>query len=118
MNSLFPLLTFLSLNANGLHDHVKWSKLWQHISHFHADIIALQETHITQNQEFGFKQSNANFDFYFSLGTSRSGGVLLGVRKNRCLKVSSFTSLGPHGAFLDTKIGLSILRIFSVYAPI
>ena len=115
---MLPLLTFLSLNVNGLHNHNKWSKLWQHISHFYADVLALQELHITQNQEYGFHQSNASFDFYFSSGTSRSGGVILGIRQNGSIKVLSFKSLRPHGAFIDVQIGSIPLRIFSIYAPV
>ena len=82
------------------------------------DILALQESHITQNQEYGFCQSNANFYFYFSLGTSRSGGVILGIRWNGYVKVLSFKSLGPHGAFVDVQFGSIPLRIFSIYAPV
>ncbi len=46
---------------------------------FQADIICLQETHLTQKQEYIFKLFTQSYDFWFSHGTSASAGVLIAI---------------------------------------
>ena len=71
-------LTVITSNVNGLHNSVKWKQFWQEIPC--RDIIYLQETHLTLNQEFAFGLFAPGYNFYFSHGTLGSAGMCTAVR--------------------------------------
>ncbi len=73
-------LMVIILNANGLHNSSKWSNFWQEIPK--NDIICVQETHLTPDQEYSFKINAQSYDFIFSHGTSNLVGVFITVRRN------------------------------------
>ncbi len=73
------MLTVVMWNANGLHDQAKWEPLWRELPK--ADIICLQETHLTSQQERAFALHAPSFDFFFAHGMSNSGGVLTVVNR-------------------------------------
>ncbi len=48
------MVTLLSLNVNGIHDATKWKNIFNTILPLAPHVIALQETHLTQDQEYLF----------------------------------------------------------------
>ena len=76
-------LTIITSNANGIHDESKWSDLWWEIPC--KDIICLQETHLTADQEYAFKLFAQSYFFFFSHDTSASAGVCTLVRRSSCV---------------------------------
>ena len=95
MNQLcvMVVLSLLTLNVNGIHDC-----MWHVIKRQSIDIICLQETHLTQPQEYAFKLHAQGYDILFSHGTSNSVGVLTGIRRNKGITVPSINS---HMAITD-----------------
>ena len=78
--ALWMAISLLTLNVNGLHDQLKWSSFWQEIPK--KDIICIQESHLTAQQECSFCLHAQSFDFFFSHGSSNSAGVLVAFRCN------------------------------------
>ena len=73
-------LTFVIINVNGLHDQTKWPVFWQEV--MCADIICVQESHLTASQENSFRLYAQSYDFFFSHRISQSAGVWVAVRQN------------------------------------
>ncbi len=82
--SLFMLmmaaLSMVTLNVNGIHDPHKWPDLKSMLPN--SDIICLQETHLTKQQEFAFQLHTQSYDWFFSHGTSNLAGVAMGVHRH------------------------------------
>ena len=76
------ILLFLTLNSNGLHNNKKWPKLWHTIKSQATDVIALQETHLTQYQEYAFSLFAQSYECFFSHGSTQSAGVFLAICRN------------------------------------
>ncbi len=71
------MLLLITINANGLHDELKWTHLWQSLPR--PDIICIQETHLTKQQEFAFALHAQSYNWLYSHGSSSSGGVCIGL---------------------------------------
>ncbi len=74
----FASLSVITLNVNGIHNSNKWKELWPYIPAI--DVICFQETHLVKAQEYYFQLHTHKFDFFYSHGTTNSGGVCTGVR--------------------------------------
>ncbi len=70
-------LSLVTLNVNGLHDHLKWPELKKILPN--SDVICLQETHLIEQQEYTFKLHFQSYDWFFAHGTSNSAGIAVGV---------------------------------------
>ena len=79
------MITAVTLNVNGLRDAGKWSSLWSEIPR--VDVICLQETYLSPDQEFSFQLHAQSYNFYYSHGTTNSAGVII-VKRNCCINVS------------------------------
>ena len=73
------ILLCITLNCHGLHNDSKWPKLWCFLKSSWADVVALQETHLTDGQLRKFSLFMQDFDIFVSNGTSNSAGVLTAV---------------------------------------
>ena len=71
------ILSAITLNANSLHDAEKWSELWVLLPH--VDLICLQETHLTKDQEFAFQLHSKSHNWFFSHRSSNSASVAMGI---------------------------------------
>ncbi len=91
----------LTLNVNGIHDCKKWSKVWHVIKWQSTDIICLQETHLTQPQEYAFKLHAQGYDIFFSHGTSNSAGVLTRICRNKGITILGHQSVNSHMVITD-----------------
>ncbi len=69
------MITAVTLNINGLRDAGKWSSLWSEI--LRADVICLQETHLSLDQEYSFQLHAQSYNFYYSHGTTNLAGVFV-----------------------------------------
>ncbi len=81
------VLSVITLNANGLHDLLKWKELWSYVPK--VDVICLQETHLLSQQEHAFQLYAQGYDFYYSHGTSASCGVCTAVKRSKGLVVNN-----------------------------
>ncbi len=94
MNIFLMMITAVTLNINGLKDPSKWSSLWSEI--LHADLICLQETHLSPEQEYSFQLHAQSYDSYYSHDTTNSTGICIAV------KHSSFCGAACCGVVRDT----------------
>ena len=90
--ALTPLmLTFLTLNANGLHDDAKWHDLWYEIPR--ADIIYVQESYLDVSQEYAFGLYAQGYDMHYSHSTSNSGSVFIAIKHKVGVIVAKVTKV-------------------------
>ena len=80
------IVTLVLINANGLHTDTKWQPFWNKIPH--ADIICIQEMHLTNTQEFAFGLYTQGYEFFYSHGTSASASVCVAIRRKLGMGVS------------------------------
>ena len=69
------ILHFISLNAQGLRDLSKRSRLMQWLSHENVKIISLQETHFSEEIKLKIDTEFSSWQCYHSFGNSRNRGV-------------------------------------------
>ncbi len=112
---LMGMLSCVTLNCNG---KWKWKPLWHFLNSHGADVIALQETHLTMELEFAFKTYAPSMDTFFSHGTSQSRGVLIALRCSINASGSVVTWLGKHGIVLDVQQDYDHYRIINVCVPV
>ncbi len=90
-----PILSFmvilLSLNVNGIHDSMKWKNIFNTILLIALNVIALQETHLTHDQEYLFQHTLLNYHILFENGTSNSAGVLIALKQNCGIEIQSYS---------------------------
>ena len=109
------MLTFLTINANGLHDDSKWQQFWQEI--VHVDVICVQEMHLTPSQEYAFWLHAPGFDFFFEHGESNSAGVLVVVNRHKGVVVDKVTLGDGRYLVLDIKTKDQEMHLINLYAP-
>ena len=114
--ALFMLL-FLTLNSNGLHNNKKWPKLWQMLKSQVSDVVALQEMHLTQHQEYAFSLFAQSYEYFFFHGSMQSAGVFLAIHRNWGFTVEDHLAVDLHVQVLDIRYNDLPLRIINVYAP-
>ncbi len=56
------VLSFITLNCNGLHDLAKWSNTFSGILCLGGNVIALQEMHLTEDQFFSFRLGTSKYE--------------------------------------------------------
>jgi len=106
-----------SFNCRGIQDYGKRRKIFHYLRSTGSDIIFLQETHSSLNDEKLWKNQWGEFG-WFSSHTSNSRGVAILIRNS---VVPTFHSLysDPNGRFLILSVtinGLSLLLV-NLYAP-
>ena len=77
---------FLSLNVNGLNDHLKRTALVDWLKCVKVDIVCLQETHAPSHESIRKWFANTGFRVVSSCHTSKSCGTALLIKDS--LKVS------------------------------
>ena len=116
-----PILSFmvilLSLNVNGIHDSMKWKNIFNTILLIALNVIALQETHLTHDQEYLFQHTLLNYHILFENGTSNSAGVLIALKQNCGIEIQSYSR--KEGWFLSMICSWdnSSFKIINIYAP-
>ncbi len=74
--TLLMLFSIASLNVNGINDDSKWAGIFNTIMSYPPQVLFLQETHLTVNQEYMLPA----YDVWFENGTYQSVGVLIAIK--------------------------------------
>ncbi len=101
------VLSFLTLNINGLHNPNKWSTLWREIPK--KDVICFQKSHLTAEQEFTFGLHAQTHDFFFSNGSTNSCSVLVAVRWSTGVMAVKTASIPGRLIVVDLTFGDSMV---------
>ena len=109
------MLTVVTLNVNGLHDQAKWEPPWRELPK--ADIICLQETHLTSQQERAFALYALSFDLFYAYGSSNSGGVLTAVNRRTGVILIKVAEIKGQMLARDITQGDLKMRIVNLYGP-
>ncbi len=79
------------------------------------NVVAVQETHLTADLERSFQLYAQNFEFWFSHGTSQSGGVLIAVRRNCGLTCSKVSEIPGYILQLNIDFQGESTKVINVY---
>ncbi len=90
---------------------------WHMVKLYTADIIAVQETHLTIEQEYAFKLYSQNYNIFFSHGTSQATGVFMAIHRNHGLSVVLHQAVNAHIQYLDILYNETNYQIINLYAP-
>ena len=112
---LLVMLTWVTVNMNGLHKLDKWQAFWNEVPYI--DVICVQETHLTWAQEFAFGLHAQSYEFFYSHGTSASVGVFTAVKRNRGIKVSPVAEVQGRLLALDLCHPQISCHLINIYAP-
>ena len=83
-----------------------------------ADIICLQETHLTESQEYAFVLYAPGYDWFCSHGTTNSGGVACAFKRHSGVKAHKVGEIPGHLIAIDVLDGsLTDFRLLHLYAP-
>ena len=110
-------LKLCTFNCRGIQDHVKRRKIFHYLRVIDCDIIFLQETHSSVNDEKMWK-SQWGEHIWFLSGSSTSKGVAILIRKSVSLEFHSEIR-DPNGRFLIVSVkinGLAVVLV-NIYAP-
>ena len=106
-----------SFNCRGLQDYVKRRKIFHYFRSLNCDILFLQETHCSREDEKLWHSQWGEHAFFASF-TSNSRGVAILIRNSINLKVKSIFR-DPNGRFLilNSTLNELPLTLVNVYAP-
>ena len=111
-------IKFLSYNVKGLNSHIKRHKILAEITQYRADIVYLQETHITLESNIKLYSSDYPVWYYGDTVSSRSRGVAIGFARGvRCTLVDRLNDPEGRFLFLKVKLGEEDYTLANVYAP-
>lgn len=110
-------LKFYSQNVRGLNNKVKRRAIFKNFRRLQADIICLQETYCTENNE-RFWSSEWGARALYASAESNSKGVAIFFKRNLSCKILR-VDRDPNGRFLIVTVKLSgkEIVISNVYAP-
>ena len=108
-------LIVITLNTNGLHNSSKQSDFWRET--LKSDIICVQETHLTPDQEYSFKINAQSYDFIFSHGTSNSAGVFIAIHRNTGVMVVKLGEIPGRLLSVDLSLDNVTTCVINIYAP-
>ncbi len=108
-------LTVITLNGNRLHNSGKWSDFWRETPK--SEIICVQETHLTPDQEYSFKINAQSYDFIFSHETSNSAGVFTVIHRNTGVMVVKSGEIPGRLLSINLSLDNVTTHIINIYAP-
>ena len=108
-------LIVITLNTNGLHNSSKQSDFWRET--LKSDIICVQETHLTPDQEYSFKINAQSYDFIFSHGTSNLAGVFVAIHRNTGVMVVKSGEIPGRLLSIDLSLDNVTIHVINIYAP-
>ena len=108
-------MNLISVNINGLNDHVKRTALVDWLKCMKADVVCLQETHTPSHESARKWFANSGYRVASSSFTSKSAGVAILVRDT--WKISKIIK-DDHGHFIQVFVdfGENQLSFVSLYA--
>ena len=110
-------LKLCTFNCRGMQDHVKRRKIFHYMRSIDSDIIFLQETHSSLNDE-KFWKNQWGEHAWFSSYSSNSRGVSILIRNSVAPILQSLYS-DPNGRFLIISVTINNLPLLlvNIYAP-
>ena len=110
-------LTLSTFNCRGIQDTFKRKKIFHYLRSVKSDIIFLQETHSTLNDE-SFWKTQWGAQAWFSSYASNSRGVAILISNSVSVQVNSILK-DPGGRFLIMSINMngSPVILANIYAP-
>ena len=111
------VLKLMTFNCRGLQDYVKRRKVFHYMRDCNCDIVMLQETHSSVNDDT-FWKSQWGEHAWFASYASNSRGVAILVRNSVSIKVNSCFK-DPNGRFLilQAVVKNSALTLVTLYSP-
>ena len=111
-----PMLNLISMNINGLNDHLKRTALVDWLKCLKADIVCLQETHASSHAVIKKWFANSGYRIVSSCYTNKSCGTAILVKD--CFHVTKIIK-DDVGRFVQAIInfGEDQLSFASIYAP-
>lgn len=107
----------VSLNVNGLRITKKRREVFNYLKNFESDIILLQETHSTPNDEKMWSKEWGR-KIFFNHGSSASKGVAVLLNKNNPLEVETMRfDLEGRYMIMDLKLSNFKFILANVYGP-
>ena len=113
--TLLMLFLIASLNVNSINDDSKWAGIFNTILSYPPQVLFLQETHLTVNQEYLFWRCLPAYDIWFENGTSQSVGVLIAIKRN--CRISAKKLFAGQGRFLACEVEWQSFLLYNIYAP-
>ena len=110
------MVSLLSLNVNGIHDSKKWSSILNMILSISPNIVSLQETHLTKDQEYLFSHALPNFSIFYDHGTSNSAGVLTAVRHSRGINARKINGNDGRIITIECMWDNEVYKVINIYA--
>lgn len=110
-------LTFLSYNAHSLNSPYKHSPLWRDVMKSQAEIICLQETHLTQPDVLRLKHKLFLHVFHSTFHLKKAGTAILIKHSMAFTPIESI--LDPKGRYIILKylLNSSPYSLVSLYTP-
>ena len=81
INSVIDSFKILSCNCNGASDRRKLGSLFTYLQLKHLSIIFFQETHVTSQYEYAWKQICGTDNIFFNHGTTNTAGLAIAFCK-------------------------------------
>ena len=106
-----------TFNVKGLRDSKKRRKIFHHLHQTQYDVICLQETHSTENDEKLWRSKFGGKIFY-DHGSSNSRGVMIMIRKKAPLKIGKeYCQKSGILSMLEIQFEENSFMLINVYAP-
>ena len=110
-------LHICSVNCQGLRQYEKRLQLYMWAKHQRSDILMLQETHFSDDDNTDF-QHESDFNMFYSNGTKQSKGVAILINKNMNYKVIDIHKDNEGRCILlNIEIYDKIYTVCNIYAP-
>ena len=111
------LFSIAFLNVNGINDDSKWASIINTIMSYPPQVLFLQETRLTVNQEYMFQRCLPAYKIWFENGTSQLAGVLVAIKRN--CRLSAKKLFAGQGRFLACEVEWqsSKFLLCNIYAP-
>ncbi len=109
-------MILVSLNVNGIHNDGKWSNILNTVLAVNPQIIALQEMHLTVDQQYLFNRVLPGYNVFYENSTSNSAGVLTAIKRNCGIEVLKTYKHSGHFLSLTYLWNLKEYQVINVYA--
>ena len=111
-------LKVATVNINGLRQLEKRSLFFSWCRRESLDIILLQETHVTDQEDINTFTTHWGQTSFWSLSDSRAGGVAFLLSRKAAALPHQLLEINPHLAILRMDINGTTTELVNLYAPV
>ena len=113
-----PVIKCLSYNVKGLNSPSKRHKVLEELKRYRADVVLLQETHLTLGSNIKLYSPDFPLWFYGDTISKRARGVAIGIAKGiRFVLTDRLTDPEGRFLFLRGKLEEEEYTLVNIYAP-